>query len=269
MRALVTGASSGIGAEFARQLAAQGSDLVLVARQQQRLADTAATLMHEYGVHAEVLAADLTDRDDLEQVALRVASHDDPIDVLINNAGYGSYGRFADNDIDAECGQIDLNVYALTRLTHAALGQMVPAATGTIINVSSTAGAQPMPYSAVYAATKAYVTNLTHALVEELSGTGVHVMAVLPGFTRTEFHERAHVSTQALPGQLWMTPDQVVGATLRDWQKGRHICVPGIMNRASTALSSSSPAFISRKIAAIVAGRVDREGSPASHDQRQ
>lgn len=253
MRALITGASSGIGKAFSVELARRNTDLVLVARGHNELEKLAKWLISEHGIEAEVVSADLRDADQRGRVERLLADPASSIDMLVNNAGYGSYGRFAELDIDNEAGQIELNVEALVRLTHAALGPMLTRKRGSIINISSTAGAQPMPYSAVYAASKAFVTSFTHALVEELKGTGVHPMAVLPGFTRTEFHARAEVETSVLPSAAWMSADAVALAALKDLDKGKHICVPGLVNKATVASATVSPPSISRRVGSLIA----------------
>lgn len=253
MRALVTGASSGIGRAFAHQLAEQGWDQVIVARTEPVLTELAAALSAEHGTNVDVVAADLTDAVQRSRVETLLADPASSIDLLVNNAGYGSYGPFAESDIDVEAGQVELNIEALVRLTHSALGPMLTRKRGGIINISSTAGAQPMPYSAVYAASKAFVTSFTHALVEELRDTGVHPMAVLPGFTRTEFHSRADVQTSALPSLAWMDAEEVAKTALRDYGKGKHICIPGILNRATVASATISPPTITRRVGSLIA----------------
>ncbi len=182
--ALVTGASAGIGAAFAEALAREQYDLVLVARRADRLEELAKRLRDARGVAIEVLAADLTDGAGLARVVARV--EEGPPDLLVNNAGHGSFGNFAELDIDREVGEIQLNVVALVRLTRAALPGMIRRGHGAIINVSSMAGFQPMPFNATYGATKAFVNSFTEALHEELRGTGVRVQALCPGFTRTD-----------------------------------------------------------------------------------
>jgi len=181
--ALVTGASAGIGEQLARQLAQRGHDLVLVARDRERLEALAKDVEAEFGAQCEVLSADLTVPAELATVEARARD----VDVLVNNAGFGSFGRFDQLDIDVESREINLNVLALVRLTHAAAGGMTQRGHGGILNVSSLAGHQPGPLNATYSATKAFVTSFTQAVHEELKGTGVAVTALCPGFTHTEF----------------------------------------------------------------------------------
>lgn len=252
-RALVTGASSGIGAAFARLLAVRGSDLIVVARGAEGLERLAADLSSRHQVRVEVLTADLTNPADLRRVEDVLADPASGIDLLINNAGYGSYGTFAELDVDAEAGQVDLNIKALVRLSHAALGPMLSRNAGAIVNISSTAGAQPMAYSAVYAASKAFVTSFTHALTEELRGTGVQTLAVLPGFTKTEFHERATAVTGDLPSIAWMEPEEVARISLQSLDRGRHTVIPGALNQAIVAGATITPPSLSRRISSIVA----------------
>jgi short-subunit dehydrogenase len=253
--ALVTGATSGIGAEFARALAARGNDLVLVARNGARLDERAELLEKEHGAAVEVLAADLTKGTGLKVVEARLESKDPPVDLLVNNAGFGTFGKLWELQRDVEEREIRLNVVAVTRLTHAALPGMVERGRGGIINVSSVAAYQPTPANATYGATKAFVNSFTHALHEEVRGTGVKVMVLCPGFTRTEFQERAGVDSSKVPNGLWQTPDQVVDAALRAFERGRSTCVPGPLNKAGAAFSSALPAGLSRRVAGAVVKR--------------
>lgn len=250
-KALITGGSSGIGAAFAAQLADRGCDLILVARGLDALEATATQLRHTYSVEVEVITADLSEPTELAQIEERLLT-DPAIDILVNNAGYGTYGSFVDLDINGESGQIDLNVRALVRLTHAAARAMTARSHGSIVNISSTASAQPMPYSAVYAASKAFVTSFSHAIADELSDTGVQVLVVLPGFTHTEFHARDKTLTYGLPSFAWMQPDDVARAALDSLDKGRHVSVPGLLNQVLVATSRVTPPSISRRMSARV-----------------
>jgi short-subunit dehydrogenase len=253
--ALVTGASSGIGAEFARALAARGNDLVIVARDTARLDASAELLEKEYGIAVEVLSADLSKVTGLKVVEARLESQDPPVDLLVNNAGFGTFGKLHELKRDVEEREIRLNVVAVMRLCHAALPGMVERGRGGIINVSSIAGYQPTPENATYGATKAFVNSLTHALHEEARGTGVRIMVLCPGFTRTEFQERAGLDSSAVPSTLWQTPHQVVDAALRAFDKGRSVCVPGALNKAGAAFSSALPVSLSRRVAGAVVRR--------------
>lgn len=249
--ALVTGASSGIGLAFARALAAQGHDIVAVARDKARL----EALADEAPTAVEVLPADLCDASQLRVVEDRLA-HGAPIDLLVNNAGFGAFTLFADHDPDAVEAEIRLNVLALTRLARAALPRMLAARAGGIVNVSSTAGFQPGPRFAVYTATKAYVTSLSESLHEEVRGTGVRVMGLCPGFTRTEFQERNNFDAKGLPSVVWMSAEQVVDDALRALARGQAICVPGLPNKAVAGLSHLLPRALVRRTASFVTQRV-------------
>lgn len=258
--ALVTGASAGIGRVFAEQLAARGDNVVLVARDEARLEELAAELEQSRGLSAEVLAADLTDAADLIAVAARLADAKRPVDLLINNAGFGTFGAFHELPIEAELREVQLNVVALVRLTHAALESMVQRGSGGVINVASVAAYQPIPGNATYAATKAYVLHFTEAVHDELRGTGVSALACCPGPTRTEFAARAGVedSATSVPGFLWDEADVVVAAALSDLAKGRAVSVPTLKNKALAALSGSLPHSVTRRISGAMMRTADR-----------
>jgi short-subunit dehydrogenase len=255
--ALVTGASSGIGSEFARALAARGHDLVVVARDTTRLDALAERLEKEHGVDVEVLSADLTSKKGRAVVAARLESAEPAVDLLVNSAGMGTYGKFAELSREGEAREIRLNVLALVQLSHAAVSGMIERGRGGIINVSSLAGHQPTPLNATYGATKAFVTSFSQALHEELRGAGVRVMVLCPGFTRTEFQARAGLDSDLVPSFLWQTPEPVVAAALRAYEQGRAVCIPGALNQAGAAFSSALPAGITRRIAGAVVPRVE------------
>jgi short-subunit dehydrogenase len=204
-----------------------------------------------------VLVADLLDPQQLDRVVERLVDPRKPVDLLVNNAGFGTFGRFADLPREREAQEIQLNVMALMRLCHAALPGMVERRRGGVINVSSLAGYQPTPLNATYGGTKAFVTSFSHALHEELRGTGVNVMVLCPGFTRTEFQERAGLDSTAVPGFMWQSAEAVVATALRAYDNGRAVCIPGPLNQAGAAFSSAMPAGITRKLAAVVIGRVE------------
>jgi short-subunit dehydrogenase len=253
--ALVTGASAGIGRAFAVALATRGHDLVLVARDGARLDDLGAELTAAHGVAADVLAADLLTDTGVTTVADRLADPEHPVDILVNNAGFGTYGRFAELDVAHEVDEVELNVVALLRLTHAALGAMEPRHSGAILNVASLAAYQPNPISATYGATKAFVHSFTHAVREEARGTGVTVMLVCPGYTHTEFHDRAGLGESEMPEFVWQSPETVATAALRDLDRGRSVSIPGVLNQTAAAFSSVSPAGITRRVAGMVVKR--------------
>lgn len=246
-RALVTGASSGIGRAFSERLARDGYDLVVVARSRDALEVLAKELSEGNRVGVEVLVADLTRREELLGVEA-VAAADPGLDLLVNNAGFGTMGPFAASEADTEENEVLLNVVALQRLTRAALPRMVARGRGAIVNVSSMAALTPNPYFATYGATKAFVNSFTEALHEELRGSGVKFQALCPGFTRTDFQRRANVDTSELPSFVWMEADRVVDASLAALEKGGVVCVPGAGNRAVAAMTSLMPRSVSRRI---------------------
>ncbi len=239
--ALITGPTAGIGLSFARQLAAQGYHLVLVARNEERLRSVAADLEREYGVEVEVLPADLADRASLAPVEARVADPARPVDLLVNNAGFGLKHPFLENDVEDEQAMLDVLVTAVLRLTHAALGQMVSRGSGAIVNVSSVAGYLPR---GTYSAAKAYVTALSEWADLTYRDRGVRVMALLPGFTKTEFHERMDVSRESAPSFLWLDADRLVRDALTDLGKGRTISVPSRRYKALAALAKYTPSSV-------------------------
>jgi uncharacterized protein len=258
-RALVTGASTGIGAAIATELASRGVDLVLVARSADKLAALGEQLAAAHGVDVEVLPADLTDPDQLRTVEERLHRGDTrAVDLLVNNAGFGTSGPFLASTPDRASGEIALNVTALTRLTHAVLGRLVDQGRGGVLNVSSIGAFQPVPNLAVYAATKAFVSSFTEAVHEEVRGTGVHVTALCPGFTRSDFVETAGAEDQAsrLPGLLWQEAEPVARAGIDGVRRGRAVVVSGSINKVGTGLSSVTPSTVSRRIVGGVIGRL-------------
>ncbi len=253
---LVTGASAGIGLAFAERLARDQYDLVLVARSRERLEEIAKRLREDRGVAVEVIAADLTRPEELRIVERRVAE-DETLDLVVNNAGFGTQGRFAELDVEREEEEIRLNVTALVRLTHAALPHMIERGRGAVVNVSSMACFQPGPYLATYGATKAFVTSFTEAIAGELEGSGVKIQALCPGFTRTEFQERANIDTSQIPGFAWMSADAVVEASLAALARADVVVVPGGLNRAMVAGTSVLPRSIVRRVMALAARRLE------------
>ncbi|MEP6760617.1 MAG: SDR family oxidoreductase [Sporichthyaceae bacterium] len=238
--ALVTGATAGIGHAFARRLAADGYDLVLVARDGGRLEATAKELHTSYDVDVEVLVADLTDDQSCRRVEDRLADPSRPVDLLVNNAGFGSRRRFATSDIDDEEQMLRLLVRAVLRLTHAAVPGMVDRGHGAIINVSSVASFLPR---GTYSAAKAWVTTFSQGLAAELDGTGVRVLALCPGVTRTEFHDRAGMSMKGTPNLLWLDADKVVDQGLAALRRNAVVCVPGMQYKTIVALTRHLPLF--------------------------
>ncbi len=237
--ALITGATAGIGAEFARQLAAQQWNLVLVSRKAERLSQSVDDLSIRYGVVVEALVADLTNREHLAIVEDRLRDDEKPIDLLINNAGFGLKNPFDENGLAREQEHLDVLVQAPMRLTHAALGSMLERASGRIINIASVAGFIPR---GTYGASKAWVISFSRWANIFYRGRGVRVTAVCPGFVRTEFHERMRVTTTNIPDWMWLTTEQVVREGLRDNLKGRAISVPSVRYKAAVALTKVLPA---------------------------
>ncbi len=247
-RALVTGASAGIGRAVATRLAEAGTDLVLVARNRDRLEELAEDLRAGgTGVDVEVLAADLTDPDGLAAVEHRVAVGEAPIDLLVNNAGLGYEGPFHAQELSEVSETIGVNVVALVRLTHAALGRMTDRGRGQVILVSSMASLQGMPMTAVYAATKAFITSLGEALYEETKGTGVVVTTSLPGLTRTEFHRRGNWDLDRWPSVGWQDADAVAAETLAAAAKARAEVVTGRLNRIYSVATTKAPRRLRRR----------------------
>ncbi|GAB4531246.1 MAG: SDR family oxidoreductase [Anaerolineae bacterium] len=241
--ALITGASSGIGAAYAHQLAAMGYHLILVARREERLAALSAELQARYPINAEVLVADLANSNHIERVESRVAQLED-LALLINNAGFGAPGSFAEVDLATQLKMIHVHIIASVRLTRAALPGMIARRRGAIINVSSIAGLVPIPGSATYSSSKAYLNVFSEALQAELKGTRVKVQALCPGFTRTGFHdtpEHGGFHRSRIPAALWMSAEEVAAQSLRALGRPQVIFVPGFKNRLLAALARNVP----------------------------
>ena len=236
--ALVTGATAGIGLAFARQLAAQGYDLVLVARDKGRLEEVAAELTDAHRVQVEVLPADLGDRAQLATVEARLADADHPIDLLVNNAGFGLKERFLDNTADEEQAMLGVLVVAVMRLSHAALGAMTARGRGGVINVSSVAAFLPR---GTYSAAKAWVNSFGEWAAREYAGRGVRVMTLCPGFTKTEFHERMGVEHGSAPGFLWLDVDDLVATALKDYRRKRVFSIPSAQYKAVVGVTRAIP----------------------------
>lgn len=249
--ALVTGASSGIGEEFAVQLATAGVPTVIVARRSDRL----HALAMKYPT-LEPLVADLATEAGRQAVADRLADPNRPIELLVNNAGFGVEGNFDKATCDAHVGMIDVNVTALTVLTHAAVKAMRPKGKGWILQVSSVASFQPGPGAATYSATKAFVTSLTEAIHEELRGSGVAITALCPGFTRSEFHDvsGSRATADKMPAAVWLSAQEVAASGLHAVAEGKALDVPGFQYKAISALSGSLPRSWTRRLAGLAAG---------------
>jgi short-subunit dehydrogenase len=249
--ALVTGASSGIGKLMVETLVAAGVPTVAVARRVDRL--RALADLHP-GV--EVIVADLLSDEGQTSVTSRIADSDRPIELVVNNAGFGTNGTFHELDLDRLTDEIELNVTALTRLSHAALATMVPRGRGWLLNVASVAGFQPAPQLAVYAASKAYVLSLSESLHAEVRARGVHVTALCPGLTKTEFQQVSNTQRYAgkYPSVAWTSPDLVVRTGLADVAAGKPVSVPGLQYKALTALAGVTPRWLRR----LASSRVQR-----------
>jgi short-subunit dehydrogenase len=242
--ALITGPTAGIGRAFAEVLAEEGHDLVLVSRDKARLESVAHDLETRYGIRAEVLPADLSDAADTRRVEDRLASQ--PFDVLVNNAGFGMGRPFHDNDIEAEQAALDVLVTAVMRLTHAALGPMLAEGRGDIINVSSVAGYLPR---GTYGAHKAWVTSFSAWANVRYRKRGVHVMAVCPGFVRTEFHQRLGTTLKGIPGWMVLEAEPLVREALADLRAGKAVSVPSRRYKILVALARSVPRPVLERIA--------------------
>lgn len=250
--ALVTGATAGIGLEFARQLAERGTDIVLVARDRQRLDGVAADLHRRFGVTTEVLVADLADRAAVQVVADRLADGARPVDLLVNNAGFGLKRGFLQNEVEVEEGAFDVLCRAVLVLSHAAARAMKVRGHGSIINVSSVASFVAM---GSYSAAKAWVTVFSEGLANELAGSGVRVMALCPGFTHTEFHQRAEMNMSKLPDALWLDADDLVRDALADLDRGRVVSVPGTAYKVLVGALAVVPRGLARSVSGGIAAR--------------
>jgi short-subunit dehydrogenase len=227
--ALITGASAGLGAEYARRLAAAGTDLVLVARRLDRLDDLARELREKHGVTVETIRADLSTADGIDRVEHCIAGNE-TLDLLVNNAGFGGGpGPFAEREAGRHSGMVRVHVTAAVRLSRAALPGMIARGRGGVINVASIAAFSPFS-GAMYSGTKAFLVMFSENLRSELRGTGVSVQALCPGMTHTEFHEVAGIDKAIVPKPFWMTAAEVVRISLRRLGRGA-VCVPGWKNK--------------------------------------
>jgi uncharacterized protein len=257
--ALITGASSGIGAAFARQLAAQGYNLILVARRADRLVQLARELDGGSGVQVEVLPADLVLDADLAKVESRIAGENNLV-LLVNNAGFGVLGNFFQSECEPQDRMHRLHVLATLRLTHAALPGMVARGRGGIINVSSVAAFASAPGSVSYSATKAWMNTFSEGLALELkcAGSPVRVQALCPGFTRTEFQDVAKVDRKKIPDSWWMSADDVVAASLKGLESGKTVVVPGLFYKIVVLLTKLTPRAIQQAFMVRHARRAGR-----------
>ena len=249
--ALVTGASAGIGAEFARGLARRGHGVTLVARRQERLDELASELSERHGIRAEAIAADLADETQRDRLVKEVEGRGLQVDVLVNNAGFGIYVPFAASDRERELQQVRLLVEAVVDLNARYLPGMLDRGRGSIVNVSSTAGFQPLPGNGTYAAAKSYILLHSEALHEEVRDQGVTVTAVCPGPVTTEFQDTSEPAFgERVPKQLWREPDQIAEEALEAVERGRRTIVPGgLLVRAAFGPNRSVPAGLALPVA--------------------
>ncbi|GAA3799434.1 SDR family NAD(P)-dependent oxidoreductase [Cellulomonas soli] len=236
--ALVTGASAGLGLEFAWQLATARHDVVLVARDRERLHRLASQLEAAAGIRTEVIVADLSVREDVERVADRLRSPENPVGLLVNNAGLGLNQEFVGGDLEREELALEVMVRSVLVLSHAATGAMVERGRGAVLNVASIAA---LLASGTYSAHKAWVRTFTEGLAVELKGTGVTATVLCPGFVHTEFHERGAIDTSALPEIAWLNAEDVVAAALADVRRGVVISTPSLRYRTAAALARVAP----------------------------
>jgi short-subunit dehydrogenase len=258
--ALVTGATAGIGAAFSRRLAADGWDLVLVARDGARLAALGMELTDRHGVRVEPMSADLSTDDGPDPVAERLRDEERPVDLLVNNAGIGLRHSVLHSTVEDEARMLRLNVGAVMRLTHAAVQAMTERGYGAVVNVSSVAGFGPVQPGSTYSATKAWVTNFSESVGLATARRGVRVMALCPGFTRTEFQERAGIGTAGSPEWMWLEADDVVNVALRDLARGRLVSVPDWKYKAVAFGIRFTPHGLLAAMGRATRGRIGRDG---------
>ena len=256
--ALVTGATAGLGAAFARALAAERRDLVLVARDAARLAASAKELADAHAVQVEVLAADLVTDAGCAAIEARLADPDRPIEILVNNAGIGLGSHFTENPIEDEERMLRLNVRAVLRLTHAALPGMLARGHGDVLNVSSVASFGPTSPGSTYSATKAWVTTFSESLHLSYRLKGVRVIAICPGFVRTEFHQRADIPTADIPDRLWLDADDVVRDALADLRKGHPTSVSSVRYKVLGGIVRYAPRPIFLRVIGRAAKSIGR-----------
>jgi uncharacterized protein len=240
---LITGASSGIGAELARGLAARRQGVTLVARREERLRELAAELTEAHGVRADVITADVSSAEGRAELLDAVAERRLDVEVLVNNAGFGSGGAFVELDGEREASMVRTNVEAVVALTHAFLPAMVERGRGAVLNVASLIAFQPVPYQATYGASKAFVLSFTDALHEELRDTGVTATAVCPGPVRTEFGELGGFggADERIPSFMWLSPGDAAEAGVSGLEKGQRVVVPGVLNQLTALYGQHTP----------------------------
>ena len=255
-RALITGGTAGIGAAFARAFAGRGTALVLVARNPDRLDETAAQLRREYGVEVETMVADLSDREAQQHVADRLESTADPVDVFVNNAGFSVKSSLLEEDLSQHDLGFEVMVRAVLKLGGAAGRAMSARGRGWIINVGSVSA---LVTQNNYSAIKAWVGNYSESLGVQLSGTGVQVTALMPGWVRTEFHTRAGIKGSSIPGVLWLDADRLVEDCLRDVARGKPVSIPSKRWKLIAGVLRTTPRGIVARLSAVLSHRRSRE----------
>ncbi|MEU9185218.1 SDR family oxidoreductase [Streptomyces sp. NPDC048484] len=253
--ALITGSTAGIGAAFARRLASDGHNLVLVARDTERLGEQATELHDRHGIEAEVLTADLATDEGIEAVAARLSDRKSAVDLLVNNAGFGNKGLYLDVPMADELRMLKVHCEAVLRLTSAAAESMRERGRGGVVNVASMAAFTPR---GTYGASKAWVVQFTQGVAKDLAGSGVRLMAMCPGFVRTEFHERAGMGTDNIPGWMWLDADKVVAAGLADLARGRSLSIPDTRYKVLAGLTKVAP----RGLASGISSKAGRKYGP-------
>ncbi|MFD7919028.1 SDR family NAD(P)-dependent oxidoreductase [Streptomyces sp. NPDC059740] len=236
--ALITGATAGIGAAFARRLAGDGHNIVLVARDEGRLRDQAAELHDAHGVEVEVISADLATDEGIAAVEERLAERRHPVDLLVNNAGFGNKGEFLQVALEDELRMLKVHCEAVLRLTSAAVRGMRDRGRGGVVNVASVAAFVPR---GTYGASKAWVVQFTQGVAHDLAGSGVRLMALCPGFVRTEFHQRAGMGTDNIPGWMWLDAGKLVEAAMKDLARGRTVSIPDPRYKALMGVAKLAP----------------------------
>jgi uncharacterized protein len=242
--AVITGASSGIGAEIARELARRGHSVTLVARREDRLRALADELSRGHGVRADVIAADVSTGEGRAAMIDRLRDDGRDVEILINNAGFGSGGRFQDLDGDKETEMVRVNCEAVVALSSEYVPRMVERGRGAVLNVASTASFQPLPFQATYSASKAFVRTFTEALTADLHGTGVTATALCPGPVPTEFGQVAGIDEgnwEMLPSFATTSPEQTAAAAVQGLEKGKRVVIPGALNHVSAAAGHYTP----------------------------
>ncbi|MGW1374864.1 SDR family NAD(P)-dependent oxidoreductase [Streptomyces sp. NPDC002446] len=253
--ALITGATAGIGAAFARRLASDGHSVVLVARDEKRLREQATELHDRHGIEAQVLSADLATEDGIAAVEARLADTKHPVDLLVNNAGFGNKGEYLEVPLADELTMLKVHCEAVLRLTSAAVRGMRERRRGAVVNVASVAAFVPR---GTYGASKAWVVQFTQGAARDLAGSGVRLMALCPGFVRTEFHQRAGMGTDNIPGWMWLDADKLVDAAMKDLVRGKSLSIPDPRYKALTTAVKLVP----RSVLGGVTSRTGRKYGP-------